>query len=132
MSFPLQQMLYVGIGGFVGANARYILTVWVAVRLDAALGMKFPYGTLFVNVTGSLLLAVFSMWFINRIDPPENLRLLTSTGFFGAYTTFSTYANESVALIRIGDWQAGFANIILNNLLCLAGVVLGLWIANRT
>jgi fluoride exporter len=125
---PIQEMLFVGLGGFLGANARYIMAGWVAQWTH---GFNLPYGTMFVNVTGSFLLAVFGVLFAQQIRFDDNLRLFVGVGFFGAYTTFSTYANETMALIRAGDWVGGVGNMVLNNGLCLIGVILGLWLANR-
>lgn len=124
-------LLYVGVGGFLGANARYVLSAWVAVAFERLLGYEFPYGTLFVNVTGSFMLAIFGVWVARQANWPENIRLLVATGFFGAFTTFSTYANESITLIRGGDWPLGWGNIVLTNGLCLVAVIAGLWLANR-
>jgi fluoride exporter len=126
-----EQMLFVGTGGFLGANARYILSEWIAVRIENLTGYPFPYGTVFVNVIGSFLLAFFGVWVGKQINLPDNARLLVATGFFGAFTTFSTYANESINLIRDGNWFTGIGNIMLMNVLCLIGVMAGLWIASR-
>lgn len=129
---PVREMLLVGTGGFLGANARYILTAWFAVRVEKWLGWtNLPYGTLFVNVTGSFLLAIVGVMIAREGRWSETTRLLIGTGFFGAYTTFSTYANESVGLIRQGDWTNGIGNMILTNGLCVVGVLLGLWIAEH-
>ena len=128
---PINDLLYVGIGGFLGANARYIISAWVSVRLETTLNYEFPYGTLFVNLSGSFLLAIFGVWFVRQSALSENTRLLIGSGFFGAYTTYSTYANESINLIRIGNWQQGIGNILLTNVLCLLGVLAGIWVANR-
>ena len=127
----IQQLLFVGLGGFFGANARYVLSGWIAVRLSAILGWTLPYGTLFVNVVGSFLLAIFAVWLTKQSPWPENISLLVSVGFFGAFTTFSTYANESITLIRAGDWTVGIGNIIFTNALCLLGAIAGLWLANK-
>lgn len=131
MQISLSQLLFVGLGGFFGANARFLLSGWVATRLETALHTAFPYGTLAVNVIGSFLLAVFGVWAAERAEIPENIRLLVGTGFFGAFTTFSTYANESVALFGSNTPAVGIWNILLNNGLCILGVVLGLWIMHR-
>lgn len=128
---PFDQLLFVGTGGFLGANARYILSAWITAQAQRVTGYHLPIGTVFVNVIGSFLLAVFSVWVARHIHWSENTRLLVATGFFGAFTTFSTYANESITLIRSGDRLLGFGNIIATNLLCLAGVLIGLWVASR-
>ena len=122
-------LLYVGIGGFLGANARYILSNWVVYRLSQWTGVSLPYGTAFVNITGSFLLAAFIVWAGKRSGFPDGVQLLIGTGFFGAYTTFSTYANETIALFR-QDWRLGLGYMIVTNGLCLLGVILGIWFAS--
>lgn len=124
------EFLYIGIGGFLGANARYIISNWLTENLSTWLGWNVPFGTAFVNITGSLLLALFMVWSGVRLDLPSNLRLLIGTGFFGAYTTFSTYANESVDLWH-RDWRVAVGYIVMTNALCLIGVLFGLFIGNR-
>lgn len=131
IKLPWEQMMFIGTGGFLGANARYILSAWIAMQVETVTSHKFPLGTAVVNITGSFLLAVFTVWVGKQVNWSENARLLVATGFFGAFTTFSTYANESIILIRDGNWYSGIGNILLTNGLCLLGVILGLWIANR-
>ena len=126
----VQNLLLVGIGGFCGACVRYLLGGWMTERFMLATGTSIPAGTAFVNITGSLLLAFFLAWVARQVSPPDGLKLLIGTGFFGAYTTFSTYANESIDLLR-QDWRAGIGYIVLTNLLCLIGVVIGLWLAEQ-
>jgi fluoride exporter len=132
MQSALEQMVFIGTGGFLGANARYILSAWVATQVGCMTDYRFPFGTAFVNVVGSFFLAVFTVWVGRQVNWPENARLLVATGFFGAFTTFSTYANESINLIRDGSWSSGIGNIVLTNGLCLVGVILGLWVAGRS
>ena len=123
-------LLMVGMGGFLGARARYLLAGWVARHSQQYTPLNQVLGTLFVNATGSFLLAVFIIWVSRRTTVSDQTRLLVATGF-GAYTTFSTYSNESIALIRAGDWSAGLGNIILTNALCLLGVLLGITAGSR-
>jgi CrcB protein len=123
--------MVVGIGGFLGANARYLITVWIMRQFHERYGLVYPLGTLAVNVIGSLLLAVFIGLAARRIELAPNIRLLIGTGFFGAFTTFSTFANETVLLAQQGNWIAAAGHMISTNLFCLVGVVLGLAIANR-
>lgn len=126
-----QAFLFVGLGGFLGANARYILTLILTERLTNATGWEVPFGTAFVNITGSFLLALFLFWAARSVGVDDRLRLLVGTGFFGAYTTFSTYANESINLITKEAWATGLGYIVMTNLLCLLGVVMGLTLASR-
>ena len=126
----MESLIYVGVGGFFGANARYLLSIWVDDFLSPRWG-HFPYGTLLVNVVGSFGLALFGFWFSARMGLPPQIRLLVGAGFFGAFTTFSTFANESVALQRSGETALLLLNLLLNNGCCLLGAGLGLMLAQR-
>jgi len=126
----MMDVLFVGLGGFIGANARYWMTLWVNGVFVPRFG-AFPFGTLAVNLIGSFGLAVFGVWFGSRIGLSPNVRLLIGTGFFGAFTTFSTFANESITLAQDGNWMPFIINVVVTNGLCLLGVVLGLIVAGR-
>ncbi len=126
----MESLLYVGLGGFCGANARYLLSLWSNEFLTPRFG-DFPYGTLLVNVLGSLGLAVFGAWFSARTGLSTQLQWLIGVGFFGAFTTFSTFANESINLASgVGIGQM-LLNLLLNNAGCLLAVALGLWLGQR-
>ena len=127
MRQALEHALYIGVGGFLGANARY----FVSLGIGAISGRNFPFGTLIINVSGSFLLAVFLAWVAKQVHFEEAVRLLVTVGFFGAYTTFSSFANETIALFQDGNWLAGALYIVGTNALCLLGVVPGLWIGSK-
>jgi CrcB protein len=118
----VETFLLIGLGGIIGANLRYWVSLWAADHF----GKLFPWGTLIINFSGSCLLAVFSAWAVKHTTLDPRIRLLVAVGFFGAYTTFSTYANESIALLQSGDWIGGLGNVLGTNLLCLFGVIVGL------
>lgn len=124
----LIQLLAVGGGGFFGANMRYVITQCVNTSFRSDL---IPFGTLFVNVTGSMLLALFSTWFFHQPRTSEHVRLLVGIGFLGAYTTFSTYTNESMVLMQDGKWLQALTYMGISNLICLAGAFAGFWIGTR-
>lgn len=86
----------VSLGAIAGALSRYYLSLWFAQRF----GANFPYGTFFINTTGCLAMGFFFTFAIERIAiiSPE-VRLLVAVGFLGAYTTFSTYALDTVTLL---------------------------------
>lgn len=123
----METILLIGLGGFLGANVRYFVTLWTIERF----GTAFPWGTLLVNFSGSLLLALLLAFAANRLEFDPRLRLLLATGFFGAYTTFSTYANEAVALAASGNWLGAAGNVLGTNVVCIAGVLVGLAIGSR-
>lgn len=111
----------IGIGGILGANARYLVSVWAARRI----GTSFPYGTLIVNLTGSFLLGFLATGFVTRFVSGPGIQLLVSVGFLGAYTTFSTFAVESVGLVRRRAYVQAAANMVGSPVLG----VLGAWMA---
>jgi CrcB protein len=114
-------VFWISLGAVLGANARYFLSRWVTRHMDAA----FPFGTLLINVTGSLVLGFFMIWTTERVLADPRWRLLIAIGFCGSYTTFSSYAFETFAYFERGHWTLLAANFITNNLLCLAAVLAG-------
>jgi len=123
----IETILLIGVGGFIGANARQWVTVWAGERFGSA----FPWGTLLINVSGSCLLTVFLVWSGKYLSLEPRPRLFFAVGFFGAYTTFSTFAYNSVTMAYGGDWTGALANIFGTNALCLLGAWLGLLIGSR-
>ena len=114
--------LWVSLGAVVGACARYMLSRFAAKILSP----DFPYGTLLINVSGSLLLGWFMIWSTERAMPDPRWRLALAIGFCGSYTTFSSYAFESIAYFEQGHWWFFGANLIANNVLCLAATLAGI------
>ena len=121
----MQDLLAISVGAVIGANARYLITRYAA-RL---LGPIFPYGTLFINVAGSLIVGFFMIWATERAVVDPRWRLLIVVGFCGAFTTFSSYAFETMAYFEQGQWHLMLANVLSNNLLCLAGALGGMALA---
>ena len=117
----MTRFLIVALGAALGANARYLLGLWAASRF----GVSFPYGTLIVNVAGSFLLGFFVAVTTERLSISTETRLLLIVGFFGSFTTFSSYAVESLTLLRVSGWWSAFLNIAGNNLLALIAALLG-------
>jgi CrcB protein len=109
----------------VGANLRYLFAQQIA-RIASS---GFPYGTLLINFTGSLVLGFFLTWTSERVLADPRWRLLIAVGFCGGYTTFSSYAYESFALAEQGQWLSSALNIVGTNLLCLVAVLLGAMLA---
>ena len=121
----MNRYLVIAVGAALGANARYLVGVWAGNRFGAA----FPYGTFIVNVTGSLILGFIVASATGRLNISNELRLLLAVGFLGSYTTFSSYAVESLTLIRAGNIWTGLINIFGNNLIGLVFALCGVFLA---
>jgi CrcB protein len=117
----LSNYLWIALGAVVGAGSRYFLSTIVARDFASA----FPYGTLLINITGSLILGFFLVFSTERVLLDPRWRLLVAVGFCGSYTTFSSYAFESFALMEQGQWLLTGINIVASNALCLAAVLAG-------
>jgi CrcB protein len=113
--------LWIALGAVAGAIARYALSGYIARALSSA----FPYGTLIVNVSGSLVLGFFLVLAGERMLLDPRWRMLVAIGFCGSYTTFSSYAFESFAQMESGQWMMMAINITANNALCLGAIILG-------
>jgi CrcB protein len=112
-------LLVISLGAIIGANARYLLSRFTAKEL----GLVFPYGTLIINVTGSLIVGFFIVWTTERVLAEPRWRLLIVVGFCGSFTTFSSYAFETMAYFEQGQWLLMLINVLSNNLLCLGGAL---------
>jgi len=94
------------------------------------LGQDFPYGTLTVNVAGSLLMGFISVLLLERFMLADYWRAIIIIGFLGAFTTFSTFSMETFNLIQAGEMAKAFINMFINVILCLSATWLGV-IAGR-
>jgi fluoride exporter len=121
----MRPYFWVALGAVAGACLRFFVSR-LAAKLIAA---DFPYGTLIINVTGSLILGFFMIWTSERVLADVKWRWLIAVGFCGGYTTFSSYAFESMAILEQGRYLLFAANIVLNNLLCLAAAMGGMALA---
>ncbi|MDH4099223.1 MAG: fluoride efflux transporter CrcB [Nitrospirota bacterium] len=125
----MQLLFYIGLFGFVGAISRYLLSGWVY----GVMGTRFPYGTLTVNVVGSLLLGFLFKLTSERVIMEADLRTAITVGFLGAFTTFSTFSLETLRLMEEGSWSLAGLNIVANVVVCLVaawgGIVLARVIA---
>ena len=121
----MHDYLWISLGAVSGASLRY----WISRLVARTAGTAFPYGTLLVNVAGSLLLGFFLIWTTERVLADPRWRLLLAIGFCGSYTTFSSYAFETMAYFEQGHWPLFAANILTNNVLCLAAVLGGMMLA---
>lgn len=122
---PLQEVITISLGAIFGANARYFVSRYCA----KILGPEFPYGTLLINFVGSLIVGFFLIWTTERVLADPRWRLLVVVGFCGAFTTFSSYAFETMAYFEQGQWLLLLANFLSNNLLCLGAALAGMALA---
>ena len=122
----LRDGLLVGIGGFFGAVARFLVAGWFGSRSDS-----FPSGTLAVNVAGSLALAFLATMLSERALPGSAFRLIAMVGFLGAFTTFSAFSYESALLWSSGRWAALAGNVVLNVGACLLATAFGITLARH-
>ncbi len=97
----------ISIGAILGANARYLIGGWLSDRFGAG----FPIGTLVINVSGSFIIGFFMTLIGERIAVADWWRPLVAIGFLGAYTTFSTFSYETLALVQSGAWGLAGLNI---------------------
>jgi fluoride exporter len=121
--------LWVALGSAIGGVARFWLSGLVA---STKLGGTFPLGTLFVNVTGSFLIAFFNVLTSpdGRFLAPASVRTFFLVGVCGGYTTFSSFSLQTLNLANDGEWLHAGVNIFLSVVLCLLGVWLGFLLAN--
>ena len=120
MSDLLRAVAWVGVGGFLGAAGRFLLSGWIGAHAG-----RFPFGTLAVNVVGSLAVGLLAGALAGRAPAGDAVRLLVMAGFLGAFTTFSAFSYESVQLWQAGRWPALFANVGLNVGGCLVAAAAG-------
>ena len=116
-------------GGACGAVARYLLSGWVA---RATATSSFPYGTLTVNLLGSVLLGlIMGATASGALLVPPRLRIAVAVGGLGAFTTFSTFSYETVAALRAGDLRSALLNVAVSVVAGLAACWLGLTLGER-
>ncbi len=120
----MDNYLAVALGAVLGATARYALGGWAAQRWGAA----FPLGTLLVNLSGSFLLGLFLTLTTERFLLDPRLRLLVAVGFFGSYTTFSSFTVESLNLMLSGQWGLGLINLLGSTLLGALAAAIGIFV----
>ena len=110
----------VGVGGFLGAIARYALGTYIGGRY----GLRFPLGTFIINVSGSFLIGLI-LTLLARTTASAYWRYLIPIGFIGAYTTFSTFEYETLRAIQEGQLMTGFLNVALSLVVGFVAVWVG-------
>jgi CrcB protein len=114
-------LLICGLGGMAGAYARFQLSGWIYART----GADFPWGTLAVNVSGSVLLGLLLPW-LSAAETLGGPAAPLQVGLIGAFTTFSTFAYEAVMLVQAGQRARAAAYVVSSLALGLMGIMLGL------
>jgi CrcB protein len=121
----VSDIVWISIGAVAGANARYAL----GRALDGYVGSGFPFGTLVVNVTGSLLVGVVLTVLSERFLADPYWRLVLVVGFLGSYTTMSSYAWEALRLSEQSSWIQAAGYVLGTNALCLGACYAGMQLA---
>lgn len=116
------QLLAIAIAGAIGALMRFWMSGWVY----GLFGRDFPYGTLAVNVAGSLLMGVSFVLLVERLGSAPEWRALVMIGFLGAFTTFSTFSLETVQLLEGGAVGRAMINVLSSVAFCLVATWLGI------
>lgn len=121
------RFLLIALFGAIGTLTRYGLQGIVQIKM----GSTFPYGTLLINLTGCFLLGLIGQLTLNRVIVPAEWRMAIAVGFFGGYTTFSSFGWETAKMFEAGEWLRAStyvaASVVLGLLLSVAGIRL----ANR-
>jgi fluoride exporter len=123
MNFTL--LLYIGMGGFLGAISRFLLSGFV----QKSFNTLFPIGTLSVNILGSFIIGFAALFFENIVAP--EYKALVITGFLGALTTFSTFSLENVNMLQDGDYAKFILNIFLNVFFSISATILAVIIFKK-
>ena len=122
----MRQLLLVGLGGFLGSIARYLVA-----KLNLTWNFHgIPMGTLTVNILGSILIGFFLGIFVNSDLLNTNLKLFLVVGFCGGFTTFSSFTNENFILLQNGQFLTAFVYILGSVLVGILSVYIGYLISN--
>ena len=123
----MKHILAIALGGSIGAVLRYLAST----GLHLLVGRGFPYGTLLVNVLGSLIMGFLYVLLVERLAVGVEWRAVLLIGMLGAFTTFSTFSMETFALFEDGENIKALLNVILSVSLCLVAVWLGVATGRR-
>jgi len=123
----MMQLISIAIGGAVGALCRYGMSNGIY----AMLGRGFPYGTLSVNLLGSIIMGAAYVMMLERMDVSPEWRAGITIGLLGAFTTFSTFSIETLNLLDAGESLKAGLNILLSVSLCISGCWLGMIIGRQ-
>ena len=123
----MTQVLAIAAGGALGALLRY----WTSTAVHGRLGQAFPWGTLTVNVLGSLLMGFLYIWLTDRLSSGPAVRAFLIIGLLGAFTTFSTFSVETLNLVESGQPGKALANVLISVGVCFAAAAAGVFAARQ-
>ncbi len=124
----LKLALLIALGGALGTLARYGVSL-----LAAPWSQNLPWGTIFINITGSFVIGFFGTLTLanGRYPVPEALRLFVMVGLCGGYTTFSAFSLQTLDLLRAGALARASINVVLSVVACILAVAAGYWVASQ-
>ncbi len=123
----MMQSLAIATGGAAGALMRY----WVSTGIYAILGRSFPWGTLTVNILGSLAMGILYILLLERLSVSPEIRALLLVGFLGAFTTFSTFSIETLNLIEQASYLKAILNVVVSVVACIGAAWIGILIGRQ-
>ena len=123
----LKTILLIAVGGALGAVMRFLSQA----TIYELVGRSFPFGTMFVNVTGSFLMGLLSIFLVEKFNLGAERHMAILIGVLGSFTTFSTFSIETLVLSEQGDMFKAFANIMLSVVLCIGAVWTGAYFAKQ-
>ena len=123
----MNELMAIALGGALGAVARYLVGETVTTQV----GSVFPWGIFVVNVVGCFLIGMLFVLLAEQHQGAGIWRSLLMVGFLGAFTTFSTFSLQTLALIETGRWLTALAYSLASLLSCLVAVAFGVWITRQ-
>lgn len=120
------KVFLVGIGGFIGASSRYLITI----VMSRFISSTFPYGTLLCNIIGAFLIGIFMAISSTHNWMSNEVTLFLTTGILGGLTTFSTFSYETISLFETGAYVMASLNIFGSIILCLGFAAIGKWMVS--